>query len=154
MKGVLVQSSKLPRPRNDLRKRTRGRRERGQSLVELALITPVFLILALGVIDYGRVYFAYVSVTNGARTGADYASASTAQAADLDGITAAALTETSELLDTSVDNPDVTVATGTDGNGIDYADVTMTYTFSTLISWPGLPDSINVQRTVRTSISP
>ena len=131
----------------------RRRRERGQGLVELALITPVFLILALGVFDYGRVYFAYVSVTNGARTGADYASASPAQAADLDGITATARTETNELLDTSVDNPDVTVTTGTDGDGIGYADVTMTYTFNTIVSWPGLPDSIDVTRTVRTSIA-
>lgn len=135
-----------------LLKKMLRRRERGQTFVELALITPVFLILALGVFDYGRVYFAYISVTNGARTGADYAAASTTQAADLEGIKAAALTETSELLNTSETNPNVAVATGTDTLGSPYADVTMTYTFTTLISWPGLPDSIDVRRTVRTSI--
>ena len=129
------------------------RTARGQSLVELALITPVFLFLALGVFDYGRVYFAYVSVTNGARTGADYAAGSPAQAADLEGIKTAALTETSDLIDTSEENPDVTVTTGTDSYGIEYADVTMTYTFNTLISWAGLPDSIELERTVRTSIA-
>ena len=153
MKGVLVQTSKLPQPRHHHRKQTRRLGERGQSLVELALITPLFLILALGVFDFGRVYFAYVSVTNGARTGADYASASPLQAADLDGITAAALTETNELLNTSPVNPDVTVTFGTDGSGFAYADVTMTYTFDTLFSWPGLPDSIDVERTVRTSLT-
>ncbi len=132
--------------------RMRRRWDRGQSLVELALITPVFLILALGVFDYGRVYFAYVSVTNGARTGADYAAANSTQAADLEGIKAAALTETNELVNTSETNPNVAVTTGTDTNGNPYADVTMTYTFTTLFGWPGLPDSIDVQRTVRTSI--
>ena len=132
--------------------RMRRRRERGQGLVELALITPVFLILALGIFDYGRVYFAYVSVTNGARTGADYAAANPTQAADLAGIKAAALTETNELLDTSETNPSVAVTTGTDTNGSPYADVTMTYTFTTLFGWPGLPDSFDVQRTVRASI--
>ncbi|MCH7699183.1 MAG: pilus assembly protein, partial [Chloroflexi bacterium] len=74
MKGVLLQSSKLPRPRNGVRNRTRGRGDRAQSLVEFALVAPFLIILMLGVIDYGRVYFAYVSVTNGARTGADFAS--------------------------------------------------------------------------------
>jgi Flp pilus assembly protein TadG len=127
-------------------------RERGQSLMELALITPVFLILALGVFDYGRVYFAYVSVTNGARTGADYASVNPTQAADLDGIRAAALTETNELLDTSASNPDVSVSPGTDANGIAYADVTVSYTFNTLVDWPGMPDSIDLERTVRTFV--
>ena len=128
------------------------RRESGQSLAELALITPVFLILILGVIDYGRVYFAYVSVTNSARTGADYAAGGADQAADIDAIRAAALTETSELLDTSPTNPNVAVSTGTDVNGFDYADVTTTYTFNTFISWPGLPSSIDLERTVRASI--
>ena len=129
-----------------------ARSSRGQSLLELALITPVFLILVLGVIDYGRVYFAYVSVTNSARTGADYAAGSAEQAADVDAIRAAALTETSELLDTSPTNPSVAVSTGTDANGLEYADVTTTYTFNTLISWPGLPNSIDLERTVRASI--
>jgi len=147
-----VQSSKLPRPRNDLRKRTRVRGDRAQSMVEFALVAPFLIILMLGVIDYGRVYFAYVSVTNGARTGADFASDSTTAAANIDGIRSAALAETLELLNTSSDNPQVSVVTGTDSQGRVYADVTMQYTFTTIFPWPGLPDSMEVTRTVRARV--
>ncbi|MCH7699188.1 MAG: pilus assembly protein [Chloroflexi bacterium] len=129
---------------------------KGQSLTELALITPIFLILALGIFDYGRVYFAYVSVTNGARTGADYAAANcdaSCDAADIMGIRSAVVAETSELLNTSPTNPTVNVNTG-GWFGPDHrnVDVTVNYTFSTLIPWPGLPNTMNVERTVRARV--
>lgn len=127
-------------------------RDLGQSAVEFALLAPVLLILMLGVIDFGRVYFAYVSVTNGARNGAHFASQSTGAAADIDGIRAAAVGDTSDLLNTSATNPDVSVATGTDSQGRLYADVTMIYTFSSIFPWPGLPSSIDVDRTVRARV--
>ena len=136
--------------RRRLNARSRG--DRGQALVELAMITPILIILMLGVIDYGRVYFAYVSVTNGARIGADYASTDAAAAADTAAIKAAALTDTSDLLDQTATNPEVTVVTANDGQGRLYADVTMTYTFSTLFPWPGLPTSIDIERTVRSRV--
>ena len=117
------------------------------------MITPILIILMLGVIDYGRVYFAYVSVTNGARIGADYAAAGPTEAADTAGIKAAALTDTSDLLDQSATNPEVTVITANDSQGRLYADVTMTYTFDTLFPWPGLPTSLNVERTVRSRVA-
>ena len=153
MKGVLLQSSKLPRPRNGVRNRTRGRGDRAQSLVEFALVAPFLIILMLGVIDYGRVYFAYVSVTNGARTGADFASSGESAAEDIDGIRSAALAETLELLNTSPENPQVSVETGTDSQGRAYADVTMQYTFTTIFPWPGLPSSMDVVRTVRARVA-
>lgn len=130
-----------------------NRCDRGQALVELALIAPILIILMLGVIDYGRVYFAYVSVTNGARVGADYAAIGPTQAADTAAIKAAALGDTGDLLAQSSTNPDVTVVTANDSQGRLYADVTMTYTFSTLFPWPGLPTSINVERTVRSRVA-
>jgi Flp pilus assembly protein TadG len=134
--------------------RRRGRDgSRGQSLLELALIAPILIILMLGVIDYGRVYFAFVSVTNGARNGAHYASQSPSAAQDLQGIRNAVLGDTSELLDTSPTNPDVTVVTGTDSQGRLYADVTVTYTFTTIFPWPGLPNSFQVERTVRARVA-
>ncbi len=47
--------------------------QRGQSLAELSIVLPVLLIVVLGSIDLGRVFFAYISVTNAARNGARYA---------------------------------------------------------------------------------
>ena len=131
----------------------RFRTSRGQSLVELALITPVLLLLLLGATDFGRVYFAHVSVTNAARNGADYAARGNQSAVDADGIREAALWDTNELLGTSETNPAVTSVTGTDSQGTEYSEVTVSYQFSTLIPWPGLPSSVTVERTVRSKVA-
>jgi len=47
-------------------------RDRGQSVVEFALILPVLLLILLGTIDFGRLYYSYVTVANAARVGAEY----------------------------------------------------------------------------------
>ena len=53
----------------------RGRmpNQRGQSLVEFALILPVFIILVFGIIDFGMGLRAYITVTQATREGARYA---------------------------------------------------------------------------------
>lgn len=51
---------------------SRRHRGRGQSLVEFALVLPVFLVLLGTAIDAGRMFFSYVAITNGAREGAIY----------------------------------------------------------------------------------
>ncbi len=47
----------------------RARRRRGQSLVEMAVIMPLFLLLAMGIVESGLLFFAWVTVQNAARTG-------------------------------------------------------------------------------------
>jgi Flp pilus assembly protein TadG len=47
--------------------------QRGQSLVEFALILPVFIILVFGIIDFGMGLRAYITVTQATREGARYA---------------------------------------------------------------------------------
>ena len=127
--------------------------DRGQALVELALTAPVLIILVLGAVDFGRVYYAQVAVTNAAQNGATYASQDTTAATDTAGIKAAAMADMGDLLNTSPTNPDVTVATGADPQGRLYADVTIEYTFSTIFPWPGLADSFSVDRTVRARVA-
>jgi len=49
----------------------RGRsKSRGQSLVEFALVLPIFLVLFFAVIDLGSAIFTFNSLTNAAREGA------------------------------------------------------------------------------------
>jgi len=52
----------------------RPRRSRGQSLVEFALVFPVFIFLLFTVIDGGRFVFATTALSNAAREGARLAS--------------------------------------------------------------------------------
>jgi Flp pilus assembly protein TadG len=53
------------------------RRERslGQSLVEFALILPLFMFLLLLAVDFGRFFYTYIELNNMAREGAAYAAA-------------------------------------------------------------------------------
>jgi len=43
-----------------------------QSLVEFALILPILLFLILGVMDFGRMFYTKMVLTNAAREGANY----------------------------------------------------------------------------------
>lgn len=56
---------------NKARSRMRG--ERAQSIVELALSLPVFILLVMGIVDFGLGLRAYVMVNNSSREGARYA---------------------------------------------------------------------------------
>lgn len=51
----------------------RAEKERGQSLVEMAVITPFLLILLLAMVELSQAFVAYIGVINGAREGAVYA---------------------------------------------------------------------------------
>jgi hypothetical protein len=50
-----------------------GERTRGQAMVEFALVLPILALLLVMAIDFGRVFFGWVSLTNSARIGANYA---------------------------------------------------------------------------------
>jgi hypothetical protein len=50
-----------------------NRKTKGQGLVEFALILPLLLLLLLGIIEGGRIIWAYVTVQNAAREAARYA---------------------------------------------------------------------------------
>lgn len=45
-------------------------RSHGQGLVEFALILPILLLIFMGILDFGRLIYAYNSVSNAAREGA------------------------------------------------------------------------------------
>lgn len=46
------------------------RADRGQSLVEFALLVPILILLIFGLFDFGRAIYAYNAVSNAAREGA------------------------------------------------------------------------------------
>ncbi len=59
-----------PGRQNSDRTQTRRRRERGQSMVEFAVVIPVFVVVVLGIIDFGMALRADIMLTNAAREGA------------------------------------------------------------------------------------
>lgn len=48
-------------------------RDWGQSVVEFALLLPLFMLMLVIAIDFGRVFFSYVAINNAAREAAAYA---------------------------------------------------------------------------------
>lgn len=63
---------------------TTNKRERGQSLVEIAISFPVLLIIISGLIDLGRVYYVYIGLEDAAAEGALYLSIDPACMRDTD----------------------------------------------------------------------
>jgi Flp pilus assembly protein TadG len=52
-----------------IRTRTRTGSRRGQTLVEFALVLPIFILLLVGIFDFGRAIYAYNTISNAAREG-------------------------------------------------------------------------------------
>jgi Flp pilus assembly protein TadG len=64
--------------------------QNGQELVEFAIVLPLLLLVAFGVLDLGRIFHSAITITNAAREGARYAMT---HVDDVDGIMAATIAE-------------------------------------------------------------
>lgn len=53
--------------------RRHDRKTRGQALVEFALVLPIMLLILLLAVDFGRLFYTHISVSNAAREGAFHA---------------------------------------------------------------------------------
>ena len=73
------------------RERATRRGERGASLVEMAVVLPVLALLLIGAIDFGRVFYVSMALTNAARVGVQYGAQNQGTAVDLAGMRAAAI---------------------------------------------------------------
>jgi Flp pilus assembly protein TadG len=62
----------------------------GQELVEFAIVLPLLLLVAFGVLDLGRIFHSAITITNAAREGARYGMT---HVDDVDGILAVTLAE-------------------------------------------------------------
>lgn len=119
---------------------------RGAAAVELALLLPVLTLLLVISVDFARLYYHYVTITNCARNGAlwmcDPVAQSTSKYATVDAATRADAT--------NLDPSKLTVASntgiGTDGNP--FVEVTVTYQFPLITTYLGF-SAQTLSRTVR-----
>jgi Flp pilus assembly protein TadG len=124
----------------------RSRSRPGVAVVELAILLPLMAFLFVIAVDFGRIFYYSLTVTNCARNGAVYGFDPTAAAlvSPYTSIQDAALSDAGNLSPT----PTVTSQTGTDSSG-NYIEVTVSYTFYTITQFPGVPNSVDITRTVR-----
>lgn len=119
-------------------------------MVELALLLPLLVLLFVIAVDFARVFYFSVTLTNCARAGAMYASDPTVSAESPFASTqAAALADATNLSPA----PTVTSVNGVDSAGRPYVEVTAAYTFKTITGLPGVPSQVNLTRKVRMNVS-
>jgi Flp pilus assembly protein TadG len=127
-----------------------SRRYHGQSMVEMALLTPLLLILLVVAADVGRAFSAHIEAGNMAREGVSFGSRSFATASDADAIRDAATGEGGAIFGVV---PEVTSQTGTDTFGYDFVEVTVSYRFQPVFTLPLIPNEFLLQRTARMRIT-
>jgi Flp pilus assembly protein TadG len=144
----------------------------GQSLLEVALLTPILLALLLGVIELGRYAYFSILVGNAARAGAAYGAQNLVVSVDIPGIQTAADNDfqnngqiTSNLLvipstscgcdsngsvtpaSSCSTAADPTAGTCTSGHWVVMVSVTASGTINPLFNYPGIPKSLTVSNT-------
>ncbi len=115
----------------------------------MALLAPLLLFVLLVTIDFARAYSAYIEIGNAARAGAIYGSRSSSDANDASAVRAAALADSPEIFGTT---PSVSSSTQRDSDGFEQVTVSVDFTFKTLVSFPGIPDSVDLSRSVEMRI--
>ena len=119
-------------------------------MVELAVLLPLLVFLFVIAVDFARIFYYSVTLTNCARAGAMYASDPTTS-----GESAFASTQAAALADATnlSPAPTVTSVSGVDAAGRPYVEVTAAYSFRTITGFPGVPNQVNLTRTVRMNVS-
>ncbi len=135
----------------------------GTSMVEFALLPPVFVFLMIGIIEVSRyMYFAIVAA-HAARAGVQYASQTTETAADAsangsntrnaalaDGQNLSNWTVHSSVTCTIASQPSTcpqNTANAVPANLVYYVQVKVTGTFHSLLNYPGIPHSFPITAT-------
>ena len=137
--------------------RRASRSRRGAAAAEFAVVLPLLMTVVLGCVDFGRFAYNYIAVSNAARAAAGYGMMNTydvtnpsTQTTWSNNIQQAAKDEMTGQTGFSASSLQVTVTTSTTGEVAPDLRivVTATYPFSTIVTWPGIPSSLNLSRTV------
>ena len=126
----------------------------GQSLAEMALVTPLLLLLLLGTIELGRFAYYAIEVSNAARAGVQYGAQSLADSTDLAGITQASRNDAPEITDLAVTTTNRCACSNAPasyvgcpakncapGHALVFLEVDTTARIKPLFRYPGLPSS-------------
>jgi|SRR5580658_6003617 Flp pilus assembly protein TadG len=132
---------------------------RGGLLLESALMLPVLLLLAFGMVDFARIFRTGIVVSNAAATGALYGSASVANSSNTTAMQNAAIADAngqsgfaataSTFCTCSAGGTSVSCSTTCGaGSVLIYVQVQTSAPFNTWFPFPGVPSSTTVRSTV------
>jgi len=136
------------------------RDDSGTSLVEFAVVLPVFVFLLIGMIEISRYAYFAILASHAARAGVQYASQTTTTAADASsngpGTRTAALADAQNLSSWTIRSSITCTIAGqastcpqntanaVPANLVYYVQVKVTGTFHSLLNYPGVPSSIPI----------
>ena len=136
--------------------------QKGSAVVEFAVVLPVLVVVLMGTIDFARVMYWAMALTNAARAGVQYGALSLANSADTAGIQTAAQNSAASDLPGGIAAPIVARTCSCNGGAATagvcsasctnplrvFVSVTTTKTFTTAMHYPGVPSSLALSRTV------
>jgi Flp pilus assembly protein TadG len=124
----------------------------GQSVVEMALVTPLLLLMLLGTIEIGRFAYYGIELSSAARAGVQFGAQSLADSRDLDGIRQAAQNDAPEVPGLNVAASDQCACSNSPatlvgcpafgcapGHALVFLQVDTTANIKPLFRYPGLP---------------
>jgi hypothetical protein len=136
----------------------------GQSLVEFALILPLFVLMVVGIFDLGRAFFSSITITNAAREGARFGTLNADQSVlicqhalsevrnqgfDLDDLVITIACDDTLTCSNALIPPPMNPAGCNRGQPIT---VTASYTFDELVLGFFFPGGIHMQRSVEMQV--
>jgi Flp pilus assembly protein TadG len=130
------------------------RNQKGSAVIEFGLGGTMLLLFLFGTADFGRLFYYSIEVANAAAAGAYYGTLKSSNMADTSGISSYAKQEAPDISNLSVSSSEV--CQDSSGNSEDcgtagaykYVQVTASYTFNTLFSYPLIPPSVSLSNTV------
>ena len=134
------------------------RSEAGSAIVELAVAFPILALVALGVSEFGKVYYAAITVAGAARTGAQYGAQSTVTSVDTARINQAARNDAVDVAGISVTSnrfcrcpdgstPSCTGRCSSFGGPEVFVRVSANKTVTFVMKYPGLPSTLSLSTT-------
>jgi Flp pilus assembly protein TadG len=144
-------------------------RHKGQSAVELAASMAILSVLLVLACDFGRMYYAYVTVSDAARAGAQFGAQSVVTAANANGISAAVTNDAgnislasgsptvSQCTCISTADPKIVAQCSSSYNcstnpSATWVTVSVSSPFTTLVSYPGLPNPVTLTKTAQMQV--
>ncbi len=135
-----------------------SKNNRGTASVEMALMVPLLVIVALGAVDLGKIFYDVVSVTGAARAGLSYGSLDEGKSQDYTKITEYATADAYNVANgislevgqvcKCNDGSEIDCETGSCSEGASrlYSKVSASKTFETSLPYPGIPSSFEITR--------
>ncbi len=144
---------------------------RGVSVTELALVLPLSLVLFIGILDFGRVYYSAIAVSHAARAGVQYGAQDNIKSGDFAGMRQAASDALGDVSNFTVtacrycrcaDGTGTCTSCNASADGCStgsgclstcssaapqvFVQVTVDKVFTTLFPYPGLPSTADLNR--------